>query len=283
MEKFFEGLSSWVATTLQEMILSIADLTSLAGMTPQTFNQTIWNNVNNFSSQTVKPIAWSILSLFLLLELTELLKKTESRGKESVYFVLIIVFKIGVAKTLMDNSSLIINTIFEIGNSLTSAMSAYINTANSTFLSEAERQQIIDSLNVEGIGSFLGLLCNCLIILLLSFFSWVLTVIARLIIILRYVEAWVFTAIAPLPFATMPSQEYGSIFKNFVKRLISLALHAVLITVCLFIYSQLATSSYMSAGAGTLGALWKIILCDLLLVIMLFQSGGWAKSIADAH
>ena len=109
-----DGLANMVIETYKEIGSGMTSVLAEAVKSPSVFNNTAWQSVTVFNKNVVLPIAWSILSLFLLMELAQLFKRADVRGLDSVYWVCIVILKIMLAKLLMENMTTIINAIFDI-------------------------------------------------------------------------------------------------------------------------------------------------------------------------
>lgn len=258
-----------------KQIYSLNDLYATAVLSPANFNKDIWNSVNSFSNNVVLPIAWSLLSLFLLIELAEIFNRSDTKGMESIYFVILVLLKIMLAKLVMENATLIINAIFEISSFLVSKANFITSTEFKVSTTE-----FADMFSNKSTLSLLGIFIESQI---LNLITMVCKQIAKIIIILRFIEIYVFSAVSSLAFSTFPSKEYSSIFKGFIKRMVALSLHVVFIIVVLYIYMVLLkTSSPTANGGDVMQTLYTGAGYSILLVIALFQTGSWAKSAAQA-
>lgn len=132
-----------------------------------------------------------------------------------------------------------------------------------------------------------GMLGTYICVLIASFGASICSTLAKLILMIRFIEIYIFTAMAPLAFATLPSQEYSGIGKNFIKRMFALALQGVMIVIACSIYLTIL-NALMANGVDSIVSnpmLGSITLLgyNLLLVIVLFQTGGWSKQLLQVH
>ena len=106
-------------------------------------------------------------------------------------------------------------------------------------------------------------------------------VMASLIIKLRYIEIYVFTAIAALPVAVITSSNHEV---SVIKRMCALALQVVFIMVCFMMYAAIARNGALTVNDNNVVVdLWSIVGNAILLVIALFQTGSWSKSLFGVH
>lgn len=93
-----DGIADFILNTYREIGAGMASVMTDAVKSPSVYNSTAWQSVTKFNADVVLPIAWTILSLFLLLELVQLFKRADVRGLDSIYWVFIIILKILLAK-----------------------------------------------------------------------------------------------------------------------------------------------------------------------------------------
>lgn len=263
-------------------IMSIAKLNpSGAGDGAPSWMATVWEAASSISKDISSVIGWSLLTLFLLLELSEVLRKQDLRNSDGIFSVAMVILKIGIAKMVMENITLIIGMVFGLMTTI----------LNSSTLSSLSVGSIDTKALTEGIKTAVSNENDGILLLYLIFgmTMWLgsvaCSILSKLVLYTRFIELYVFVAIAPVPVATCPSHEYSNIFKNWVKRLCAIALHAVLIVMCVYMYSAIIGTILTTdlAKAGILSCIMQILTFQLVLVVALFQTGGWAKSIATAN
>ena len=225
------GMVDYIIGVYQGLFNGFNNVYSIAIMSPSAFNKDIWDIVTKFNKTAVLPIAWSILSLFMLLELASLFKRADVKGLDGLYWIMQILLKIMIAKIVMENMTTIIDAIFEVSG-------AIVNNAHITLqsLPKNTTTELSDALSQKNEVELLGYFVCALIV---NIGSSICTVLAEIIVKLRFIEIYVFTGIAAIPFATLPSKEYGVIGQNFIKRMCALALHCVFIILVLYIYTVL--------------------------------------------
>ncbi|MEG0408213.1 MAG: CD0415/CD1112 family protein [Bacilli bacterium] len=276
MDWIKDGIVDFVVTAYKELFIGLDSVMEMAKLSPSQFNPTLWDSVTGFNKNAVLPIAWSVLTLFLLLELVAYFRRSNTKGLEGIYWIALIFLKIMIAKLLIDNMSVIIDAIFAICTQIIQNGQDWTITNK-----QIDFGAIADSLDGKNVLTLLGVFIETLII---SFASHTCFLLAKVIVQLRFIEIYVFMAIAALPFATLPSEEYSVIGKNFLKRLIALGLHAIFIIIVIYMYSVLMNATVFNVDANNVtGAMWEIVGYAILVVIALFQTGGWAKSICQAN
>lgn len=273
-----DGIVDFITNTYTSFFGGVSVIVAEAVKSPSTFNSDIWTSVTGFNNAVVLPIAYTILSLFLLIELQSMMSRADAKGVDSIYWVAQVMLKIIIAKILMDNMTVIIDAIFEISANLVTGGQNYFTVTDNVTV---DTQTITDALDGQSIMSLLGYFVQALLIKICGVVT---NQLSLLVIRLRFIEIYVFTAIAAIPFATLASKEFSVIGKNYIKRMAALALHVVLIMVVLWCYTKLVgTATFASSSSDVLGGLSSALGYTILMVIALFQTGGWSRSILSAN
>lgn len=271
-----DGIADFILTIYKEIGGGMSAVMAEAIKSPSVYNSTAWNSVTKFNNDVVQPIAWSLLSLFLLIELVQLFKRADVKGLDSLYWVCLIILKIMLAKLLMENMTTIINAIFDISATMvSSAKTSFTSNSNGFTITDAATQNLVRAMESEGTLGMLGLFFIGSLVKMINLGC---TTLASVVVGLRFIEIYVFTAIASLPFATLASNEYGQIGKNFIKRMIALAIHVIFIIVVLYLYGMLASGATIDTNSAS-NMLFQALGYSILCVIALFQTGGWSKQL----
>lgn len=100
------------------------------------------------------------------------------------------------------------------------------------------------------------------------------------ILIGRFVEICVYTFIAPLPIATMVSDEFSSIAFRFFQSYMAVLLQGLVILLIVFTYLAIARAWIIEQGIvdNTFGLI-RYLLSSLALLLMLLKSEGWARAL----
>ncbi len=240
---------------------------------------TLWNAVVKFNDIAVMPIAWILLSMFMMFDMVRVIERSQSKGPDQMMLICQVLLKILIAKVILENGTVIIAAIFEI--------SSFIIAKGKTILPVGkvdiapDTSAFADAFEDANILALLGYFIEGL---LLSLAQKITTIIGQVIIQLRFIEIYAFTAVSSLAFSTFPSEEYSQIGKNYIKRLAAAALHVVFICAVLFCYvTILHKISFAGIADNPTGALFSAFGYSILMVIALFQTGGWSKSLTQAN
>ncbi len=273
MDWLSDGIIGYIVSVYEGFFTNVSALITEAMKTPSGFNATAWKAISDFHNNAVLPVAWMILTLFLLFDLVRIIRKYNAHGTDLIYCVSLTLFKIGFAKMIMENSLIFVDAIFSIATEILSSGKQYITTSGSV---NVDITKLTDALDKTNIVSLLGLMISSFIINLANSLC---NVLSFCVVRLRFIEIYVMTAISSLPLATLPNEEYKSIGINYIKRMAGLATHAILIVIVLYLYTILVTTDmFVGSNANALDGLLSGLGYSILMVIALFQTGGWAKS-----
>ena len=271
------GIVSFIIGTFNSLVTNVEELSALAQQPPSQFNPEIWNTLKTFHMSVVLPIAYLVFGCFIMADFVKILTKQNPNGLEAMHMIVVIVIKMVIGEAILANIPEIIDAIFGIATEMLKATS--LQTENYQ-LNPATISDAIENLDVVGL---LGLYIQCIFI---AFVNNICRLMASLIIQLRYIEIYVFTAVAALPAAviTSSSHEISSIGYNFIKRMCALAVQVIFIMVCFMMYVAIARNGALTIREGSIVTdFWSIVGNSVLLVIALFQTGTWSKSLFGAH
>lgn len=267
----------WIGDIISELTTNIDGLVALATKSPSEFNESLWGIVTAFNKTAVLPVAYTLLGCFLLIDLVAIMKRTDAKGLEAIHLVVVVFFKIAIGQTVLSNVPYIIDSIFGISAEIITNGKLTIETL------KIDKGTITDALENEGALTLLGLWFQCLMIQMVNNIC---TVIAEVIVNLRYIEIYAFTALAAIPMAVITSsnREVSSIGYGFIKRMCGLSLQVVFIMVVFLFYTKMMqTETFTITGTNITASLWTHIGYSILLVIALFQTGSWSKALFGAH
>lgn len=271
-------IDEWIKNTVIEALNLVSNLTTTTAIS--NFNEGVYSACLAINTYAIKPVSSVVLALFFMLELYNVVIRTDLNGIRGVEIPFKTMFKIAVCKMMIDSSSDIMKGIYD-------AMNGIMINANSISFASSTADLGVDS--VEGaVSAILGgmpelmiIACQVLIITLLISAT---SIIVQLILVGRMIEIYVYLAVAPLPMVTLANQDQSSIGKNFLKSFVAVCLQGTLIVIVIKLFGALMGSiDASSLGVATIsGLLWRAAGYCLLLIIALFSCGKWAKSICNA-
>lgn len=272
-----DGIVSYIIGVFTELVANIESLSILAKQTPSQFNPEIWQTVITFNKTAVLPVAYLIFGCFIMADFVKVLTKQNPNGLEAMHMVLIVIVKMVIGEAIIANIPDIIDSIFGIAAEMMKGGSLQVSNY------QLKPSMLSDALENEDFLSLFGIFIQSSMI---HAINSICNVMASLIIKLRYIEIYVFTAIAALPVAVITSSnhEVSVIGYGYIKRMCALAMQVVFIMVCLIMYAAIARNGALTVNDNNVIVdLWSIVGNAILLVIALFQTGSWSKSLFGVH
>ena len=289
MDFLWDAITGWLKDILVSGIMSnlsgmfdsvnekVGDIAAQVGATPQAWNGSIFNMVQNLSQNVVLPVAGVILAFVMTLELVQILMdKNNFHDIETVVFFRWI-FKTACAILIVTNTWNIVMGIFDVAQGVVNQASGIIVGDTSIDLA-AVMPDMEERLREMDIGPLLGLWVQSLIV---GITMWALTICIFIITYGRMLEIYLVTSMAPIPMAAMLGKEWGGMGQNYLKSLFALGFQAFLIMVCVAIYAVLVQGIAVSTDISA--AIWTCMGYTVLLCFTLFKTGSLSKSLFSAH
>ena len=289
MDFLWDAITEWLKEILVSGIMSnlsgmfdgvndkVGEISTQVGMTPQAWNSSIFNMVQNLSENVIMPIAGVILAFVMTLELVQILMgKNNFHDVETVVFFKW-VFKTACAILIVTNTWTIVMGIFDVAQGVVNQASGIIIGDTSIDLSSVMPDMEEQLMEME-LGPLFGLWFQSLFV---GITMWALTICIFIITYGRMLEVYLVTSVAPIPMAAMLGREWGGMGQNYLKSLFALGFQAFLIMVCVAIYAVLVQNISVSDDIST--AIWTCMGYTVLLCFTLFKTGSLAKSVFSAH
>ena len=289
MDFLWDAITEWLKEILVSGIMSnlsgmfdgvndkVGEISTQVGMTPQAWNSSIFNMVQNLSENVIMPIAGVILAFVMTLELVQILmdKNNFHDVETAVFFKW--VFKTACAILIVTNTWTIVMGIFDVAQGVVNQASGIIIGDTSIDLSSVMPDMEERLMEME-LGPLFGLWFQSLFV---GITMWALTICIFIITYGRMLEVYLVTSVAPIPMAAMLGREWGGMGQNYLKSLFALGFQAFLIMVCVAIYAVLVQNISVSDDIST--AIWTCMGYTVLLCFTLFKTGSLAKSVFSAH
>ena len=289
MDFLWDAITEWLKEILVSGIMSnlsgmfdgvndkVGEISTQVGMTPQAWNGSIFNMVQNLSENVIMPIAGVILAFVMTLELVQILmdKNNFHDVETAVFFKW--VFKTACAILIVTNTWTIVMGIFDVAQGVVNQASGIIIGDTSIDLSSVMPDMEEQLMEME-LGPLFGLWFQSLFV---GITMWALTICIFIITYGRMLEIYLVTSVAPIPMAAMLGREWGGMGQNYLKSLFALGFQAFLIMVCVAIYAVLVQNISVSDDIST--AIWTCMGYTVLLCFTLFKTGSLAKSVFSAH
>jgi len=277
-EIFVSGIISNLSGMFDSVNQKVGEISVQVGTTPQAWNSSIFNMIQNLSDNVIVPIAGVILAFIMTLELIQMVtEKNNMHGDVDTWMFFKWVFKTAAAVLIVTNTWNIVMGVFDVAHSVVSSASGIIAHSTSIDISTV-MADMETRLMAMDLGPLIGLWFQSLFV---GITMWALTICIFIIVYGRMIEIYLVTSIAPIPMATMISKEGGSMGQNYLRSLFALAFQAFLIIVCVAIYAVLVQSIAVDSDISS--AIWTCMGYTVLLCFTLFKTGSLAKSIFSAH
>ena len=289
MDFLWDAITEWLKEILVSGIMSnlsgmfdsvndkVGEISTQVGMTPQAWNGSIFNMVQNLSENVIMPIAGVILAFVMTLELVQILMdKNNFHDVETVVFFKW-VFKTACAILIVTNTWTIVMGIFDVAQGVVNQASGIIIGDTSIDLSSVMPDMEERLMEME-LGPLFGLWFQSLFV---GITMWALTICIFIITYGRMLEIYLVTSMAPIPMAAMLGREWGGMGQNYLKSLFALGFQAFLIMVCVAIYAVLVQGIAVSDDISA--AIWTCMGYTVLLCFTLFKTGSLSKSLFAAH
>lgn len=264
----------------------LQDISANTGLTKsfETYNKDLFNYVDILKDVVMTPIAMVILSLFLVLELQKIATRVEStggNGQLGFELVMKTLVKMALCKFGIDSLSLILKAITAATQEIIMKMQDVTLNMKDVKVS-LDIAAIVDAISNEGffyqMFGFLLLLVSALAIIIAKTF-------AQVMMSMRYIELYVLYAVAPIPIATIPNEEWSSVAKNFFKTFTAVCFQGVLLFIVLQFFPIIINqtfSSYVDKQSSIFAIAGGLLGNAMILSFSVMATGRWAKSITNA-
>ena len=236
------------------------------------------------AQQAILSVGYTLLGIFFLIELWNISKKVESFGggpQLGVEMIVGLLIKLTLCKLLMDNSMLIMEALYDGLTQVTAKIAGLWTDSGSAAALDTEIVlSYLPASMFELIPPFLLGLLTLLIVAVAALIS-------RILIWLRFIEIFLRIILSPIPLATLPSDEWGQVGKNFLKGFVAVCIQGTLIFLVLSFFPALIGAYGQSAidVDGPLALYSYFLQCcgmSILLIIALFATTRLANSICSA-
>lgn len=188
-----------------------------------------------------------------------------------VEMILSLLIKLVLCKMIIDNGFTLMDALYMKMASITEHLNQAWNSGGFHL-----------GLNAAGSGGFwvtIVVFLLAIVVLLIVAVAWL---ISRIIIWLRFIEIFLYMIVAPVPLATLPSDEWGQIGKGFLKSFLALCLQGTLIFLVLSFFPVLAGAmgfDDITTDMEIIKSLLSAAGVSVLLIFALFGTNRLANSI----
>lgn len=275
-----ETMEDYIVNRIQDIFdLALSVGGDRLNLEPKTFNPAIYNGIISIMNNAVMPVAYTILGLLFVLEMYNITIRTEGQyGTMGIEVPFKVMFKIVICKTALDSTKLILEAIYEISTKVINNIGSTLSGSSTLTPADIDSiRAIVDRMNF-GV-KLLTAVEITIIYLIVQFIN----LIVMAIVVGRMIEIYVMMAIAPIPIATLPNAELSGVGKNFLKYFAAICIQGVLIFIVASIFPMLFGSiGSIDDPANFSKSLLTATGYSIVLLIAIFSTGKWAKSICNA-
>ena len=276
-EMLVGGIMSNLSGMFDSVNQQVADISVQVGQTPQGWNGSIFNMIQNLSETIIIPIAGAILAFVMTLELIQLIVEKNNLHDVDTWMFFKWVFKSAAAILIVTNTWNIVMGVFDVGQSVVAQAAGIIGSDASIDISTVMADMETRLMEMD-LGPLFGLWVQSLFI---GITMWALYICIFIVIYGRMIEIYLVTSVAPIPMATMMGKEWGGMGQNYLRSLFALGFQAFLIIVCVAIYAVLVQG--IATEDDIIMAIWTCVGYTVLLCFTLFKTGSLSKAVFQAH
>ena len=276
-EMLVGGIMSNLSGMFDSVNQQVADISVQVGQTPQGWNGSIFNMIQNLSETIIIPIAGVILAFVMTLELIQLIVEKNNLHDVDTWMFFKWVFKSAAAILIVTNTWNIVMGVFDVAQSVVAQAAGIIGSDASIDISTVMADMETRLMEMD-LGPLFGLWVQSLFI---GITMWALYICIFIVIYGRMIEIYLVTSVAPIPMATMMGKEWGGMGQNYLRSLFALGFQAFLIIVCVAIYAVLVQG--IATEDDIIMAIWTCVGYTVLLCFTLFKTGSLSKAVFQAH
>ncbi|QOL31448.1 MULTISPECIES: VirB6/TrbL-like conjugal transfer protein, CD1112 family [Bifidobacterium] len=259
-----------------------SNVTNLLTASPDSWNPTLYQLALSVHSVVVKPLTSVILAIMFTLELSRNSTRIESDRELGVKIVAGTLFKVALVLLAAQNADLFLRAFNSISSWLVTGVSDQMSadtTATGNELGDQMRDQISDA----GVMGQAALLILLLIPFLLSQLA---SVIATVVMYVRFIEIYALTAFQSLPFALLIHDDTKPIAIGYFKAYARTCINAVTLLICLAIYQAIVADAVgLSAAEGDMvgwvtGHFAQLLMASVLLFFVIQLSQRVSRAVA---
>lgn len=285
----FEAIEKWMRELLTGMVTSnlttmftdvnekTGEIASQVGQTPQGWNSSIFNLIQNLSDSVIIPIAGMIITFVLCYELITMLTEKNNMHEIDTWMFFKYFFKMWVAVWMVSNTFTITMAVFDVGQYVVNAAGVVISSDTAINV-----DSMLDAMNTAMESMNVGeLVILALESMLVSLCMKIMSVLITVILYGRMIEIYLYSSIAPIPFATLSNREWGQVGNNYLRGLLALGFQGFFMMVCVGIYAVLVSTIEISDNMHS--ALFGIAAYTVILCFSLMKTANLSRSIFNAH
>lgn len=272
------------ADEIQKMLTSMTEIIEALGQNSgllsslDEWNSQLSSYAQAINSGVVKPLAYTVLALFILLELYNTTQRMAAGPGSNTYGiqqVAVVMIKFVLCKLAIDYSYDIVNTLFAVSGQITRGIAAYVGSG------QVEAGLDIDSVMAGLETGWTAQISAWSSMQIATVVLHFLSIAVNTIVAARFVELYLYTALAALPITTFCNQELHGIGLNFLKSYMAVSIQGALLYLVIGFFPALY-ASLGQAGNDLTSQAWALVGQTFILALAALSTGKWARSICNA-
>lgn len=258
--------------------------TSALLQSPDQYNAALYNAAATIHNVAVKPVTSIVLSIMFVLMLASTSTHVEGDRELGVRVVAATMFKAALVLVAAQNATLILDAISSIATSIAGAANG-IDMGSAGGDGQMLGDTLKDKIKDAGMIKQLGMM----VILLLPFIvAKVMSVLAIVLIFVRFLQMYMLSAFASLPIAFFGHDDTRQMGIGYLKKFASIALQGVMIIVACKMYqallggwlgNQVHADENTDMWQFTVNNFGNFIVAPVVLGFLLIGANGLAKSL----
>lgn len=270
MEEF---IAEWVGGILIDFQQSIQSIAGLLGQ-DLTANTNMWDMVGTVQG-IVKPICYTIMVIFFLIEFLKMSMKIDMLKWEYLFKVMA---KFVIAKACIDFGPQLMEAIYAtVAEWITDfGSSTYDASMYNDFITDIKHE-----LDEMGFWSMIGFavtsIIPCIVIVVCTF-------VVKVVAYGRLIEIYILLACMPIPFSfLLEGERQANITKKYILNFAGVCLQGLLIVISCSLFQYLMADVIADGSvSGAVDLLFTMVLCAAVMVLAVSKSGQWGKQLLNA-
>lgn len=275
-------ITDWLVAMLNHLSEGAGAATDDLLLSPEVYNEGLYNAAVTVHSTAVKPVTAIVLSIMFVLMLATTSTRVEGDRELGVRIIAATMFKIAMVFVVAQNAVLILDAISSVATSIMGvANDVDVGTGGGAapLLGDAMRDDLDDLGNMEKFGMIVVL-----------FLPWVVqklaAVVAIMLVFIRFLQMYLLTAFASLPIAFLGHDDTKGIAIGYLKGFATVAFTGVVIVLTVKMYQALVGGWIGNIGeydgdmvGFVFGNFGHFFVAPIVLIFMLFGANGIARKV----
>lgn len=253
-------------------------------LSPEQYNDALYNAAVTIHNAAVKPITAIVLSIMFVIMLASTSTRVEGDRELGVRIIAATMFKAVLVLVVAQNANLVLGGINDIATAIAdTANDVDVGTGAGTGMLLGD--ELHDDIADAGMVQQLGMLAILLIPFIVAQFG---SVVAIVLIFVRFLQMYMMSAFASLPLAFFGHEDTKSIAIGYLKRYATTALQGVMIIIAVKMYQALV-GGWLAGSVTYDGStdMWNFVTSNFgnfvvapaVLIFLLFGSNSLAKAV----